>query len=542
MATDELEEESTESLSIYLTKEGLTEAGAVLKSLGGLRQFPIKDQDGVLGTLYVQLRKPRVPRWARLFEGQVDGNAVGRASSTAAVLIVPNEKRAFALAFGQGRHLIKPDVVEERFGRQVTLNSVGEDKVRSLDKHTFDVLSRHTRVQSSREARPVDLGIDVDQELVRTFTGAPVDDALGKTISGVESLRVLVKIDLSGLRKLLAGYLEQFGSDSYKKRFPWIDQISHVEDPTALEKLNNALLASIAEEDFDRCWLAVPEPIDWSQVAGFRYGRRPPIRHDIGFPAFLESLPEDIEIDIPLLQRRIIYCLGADDTEIYTWSVYRCINFEVTSEGTTFFLSGGRWFAVAKNLVKQVNAEVAEIPIHKTKFPEYGDETEGEYNKRVAAADPKPYALMDVKLIPWGGGSSKFEFCDLYSKNRELIHVKRYGGSAVLSHLFAQGVHSAELFVTEAGFRKEVNALLPTSHKFDPEPRPDTKKYTIVFAIVSEQSGDGLTLPFFSRLSLRQAVRRLRGFDYRCAITKIPVNDEVKKTKKYKAGKSKKKY
>jgi uncharacterized protein (TIGR04141 family) len=221
--------------------------------------------------------------------------------------------------------------------------------------------------------------------------------------------------------------------------------------------------------------------------------------------------------------------------------VYRCINFEVTSEGTTYFLSGGRWFAVAKNLVKQVNAEVAQIPIHKTKLPEYGDETEGEYNKRVAIADPKAYALMDVKLIPWGGGSSKFEFCDLYSKNRELIHVKRYGGSAVLSHLFAQGVHSAELFVTEEGFRKEVNALLPASHKFDPQPRPDTKKHTIVFAIVSEQSGDELTLPFFSRLSLRQAVRRLRGFDYACAITKIPVNDEVKKTKKYKASKSGKK-
>jgi uncharacterized protein (TIGR04141 family) len=387
----------------------------------------------------------------------------------------------------------------------------------------------------------MDLGIDVDQELVRTFTGAPVDDALGKTISGVESLRVLVKTDLSGLRNLLAGYLEQYGGDSYKKRFPWIDQITHVEDPVILEKLNSSLLASIAEEDFDRCWLAVPEPIDWSQVAGFRYGRRPPIRHDIGFPAFLESLPEDTEVDLPLLRRRDIYCLGADDIEIYTWPVYRCINFEVTSEGTTYFLSDGRWFAVAKNLVKQVNAEVAQIPTHKTKFPEYGDETEGEYNKRVAIADPKAYALMDIKLIPWGGGSSKFEFCDLYSKNRELIHVKRYGGSAVLSHLFAQGVHSAELFVTEVGFREEVNALLPVSHKFDPEPRPDTRKHTIVFAIVSEQSGDELTLPFFSRLSLRQAVRRLRGFDYGCAIAKIPVNDEVKKTKKYKASKSAKK-
>ncbi len=51
---------------------------------------------------------------------------------------------------------------------------------------------------------------------------------------------------------------------------------------------------------------------------------------------------------------------------------------------------------------------------------------------------------MDKKNIPYGGGYSRIEFCDLFSKSKQMIHVKRYGGSSVLSHLFNQGLVSGE--------------------------------------------------------------------------------------------------
>jgi uncharacterized protein (TIGR04141 family) len=350
----------------------------------------------------------------------------------------------------------------------------------------------------------------------------------------------MVKVTVEGLRELLVGYLEQYGSDAYKKRFPWVDQITPVEDEPTVANLNEALLEAIEKADFDRCWLAVPEPVDWGLVAGFRYGKRSPIHHDISFKTFLESLPEETEVDIPLLLRREVECLGADDIELHSWQVYRCINFEVSKPQGTYLLSNGKWYMVAKTLVQHVNAEIDRVPAYKRKLPIYGDETEAQYNERVAKGDPKAFSLMDRKLIPWGGGSSKFEFCDLYTDSQEMIHVKRYGGSAVLSHLFQQGVHSAELFVTEEDFRTKVNAFLAPAHRFNPKPRPDTTKHTVVFAVVSQQSGDELTLPFFSRLSLRQALRQLRGFGYQCALAKVTVDDAVTKLKKYKpAGKKK---
>ena len=66
---------------------------------------------------------------------------------------------------------------------------------------------------------------------------------------------------------------------------------------------------------------------------------------------------------------------------------------------------------------------------------------------------PKRYALMDKRLIRYGGPRSGIEFCDVYTNSKDIIHVKRYGQSKVFSHFFAQGAVSGELFHTQAAFR-----------------------------------------------------------------------------------------
>lgn len=530
------EETPTESLTIYLGKDSLSKVEDFLRSPTSLKPYPISDGKGSLGTLYVQARSSRPPRWARFFEGQIDRNALGRVSSTAAVFYVPLGERVFLLTFGQGRHLINPESIEDRFGLRVTLNSIAEDRVRSLDKQTFDTIARHTRVQSSKETRPSDLGIDIDQDLLRVITGSPSNEALGKTLSGLESLHAMVRVDLEGLRSLLSEYAAQFGKDTYKKSFAWVDHISEVRDVAKQRALDDLMLAKIKKEEFAQCWLAVPEPIDWSLVAGFRYrrGLRQPILHDVSFETFIETLARGEEVTLDLLRQRDIHCIGADDVDLYAWPVYRCIYCEVDLEGDTYLLSAGKWYRVSKDFVQEVNDEVKRLPKYSHALPDFKDETEEEYNKRVASADPKTFALLDRKLISIGGGYSRVEFCDLYTDSRDIIHIKRYGGSSVLSHLFAQGTVSGQLFVTDQEFRKSVNSLLPRSHKMsDFAPRPDAGRYTVVFGVVSRQAGAGLTLPFFSRLNLKHAARLLHGFGYKVAIAKIHIDDTVAKTKRY---------
>jgi uncharacterized protein (TIGR04141 family) len=167
-------------------------------------------------------------------------------------------------------------------------------------------------------------------------------------------------------------------------------------------------------------------------------------------------------------------------------------------------------------------------------LPEYDDDAEEAYNRRVADANPQRLILMDKKLLSFGGGTSKFEFCDLISSDRDMIHVKRYAGSSVLSHLFNQGVAAAELYASDATFRQLIDKHLPENLKLgDVVPRPNTSAYRVVYAMISSQSGGNLTLPFFSRLSLRQAVRTLRAYGYQVAIAKIGVAPSRALLKRY---------
>jgi uncharacterized protein (TIGR04141 family) len=200
-------------------------------------------------------------------------------------------------------------------------------------------------------------------------------------------------------------------------------------------------------------------------------------------------------------------------------------------------LSGGSWYRVKRDFVDQVNSAVNQISTFDQPLPEYDDNSEGDYVKRVAKSNPAAFAAMDGKTIPYGGGASKIEFCDLLTAKRDIVHVKRYGQAAALSHLFAQGLTSGELFQIDRDFRKALNPKLPQGHRLaDPSKRPRQNDFRVVFAIVSDRPG-ALVLPFFSRLNLKHATRRLEGYGFRVAKAKIAVTEVRAKLKKIKSRK-----
>jgi uncharacterized protein (TIGR04141 family) len=198
-------------------------------------------------------------------------------------------------------------------------------------------------------------------------------------------------------------------------------------------------------------------------------------------------------------------------------------------------MSGGNWYHVRRDFVEQINAAVDQIPEYDRTLPEYDDKSEGDYVKRVAKAEPDTFAAMDGKTIVYGGGASKIEFCDLLTRKHDVVHIKRYGQSAALSHLFAQGLTSGELLQIDRAFRQALNTKLPEGYRLsDPAKRPRQGEYRVVFAIVSDRTGS-LKLPFFSRLNLKHAAKRLEGYGFRVAKAKIHVSLLKTKLKKIKS-------
>jgi uncharacterized protein (TIGR04141 family) len=99
--------------------------------------------------------------------------------------------------------------------------------------------------------------------------------------------------------------------------------------------------------------------------------------------------------------------------------------------------------------------------------------------------------------------------------------VKKSGGAKLLSHLFSQVLVSGDCFVHEAAFRVEVNKLLPQGFKHaNAKDQPTARDYEVCIAVMSKVKGP-LELPFFSKVSLKHAVRNLRNFGYR--VTKLKI-------------------
>ena len=90
-----------------------------------------------------------------------------------------------------------------------------------------------------------------------------------------------------------------------------------------------------------------------------------------------------------------------------------------------------------------------------------------------------------------------------------------------MSHLFQQGVVSGELFLSDGNFRNKVNKLLSDKFKLNnPLVRPNPADYEICYGIMSDVPGP-LHIPFFSKVVLRNAVKRLRAYGYKVTKKKI---------------------
>lgn len=531
------DKKSKVDLNIYLLKSGLTEYSKSIKETDKLKSEEIPLNGKNIGMLYIKQSHANLPKWTKFFDGVVSPKKFGINSSTGALLALEVEGRFFMLAFGQGRHLLNSEFIEMNFGFRVALNCVNENSLRSIDKVSFEAHPRQSREQSGKATELQYFMVDVERDLLRAVTGVPTDPYFGERISGMDAVKLSLDIDLSGLKGLLSRLLKEYQSNAYKKKgFAFVDHIGEVKDSILSDALDLELISKIKSSNLDKVWLSVPELVDWGQAVGFKYSlaNNWPRVSDVRISDFMETLGEK-KLDKAILMRRKIFCVDADDIPVVERPAYYYIYAEHTYQGKTYLLNNGKWYLVDLDFVTQINEYYNNVPRYSKALPifEHEDKTEERYNKRVAKNNVQEFALLDRDNVHLPGAVSPVEPCDLYRRPREFIHVKRYGGSSLLSHLFNQGLVSGELFKMDKVFRELLNEKLPNSHKIQyVDTQPKQNEYKIVYAIISEY-GEDLSIPFFSKITLHHAVNRLTAIGFKVEIAKIAVSDSAKKTKIY---------
>ena len=120
-------------------------------------------------------------------------------------------------------------------------------------------------------------------------------------------------------------------------------------------------------------------------------------------------------------------------------------------------------------------------------------------------------------------GGTPIEFCDVYTRQKQFVHVKKYSSSAVLSHLFFQGLVSAESFFDQQ-FRISVNTKLTRDFTVEVDDSIKAEDYEVVYVIAREgaRKNQRPNMPFFSKVAFRNVSKRLKRYGFKVSITGIP--------------------
>jgi uncharacterized protein (TIGR04141 family) len=516
-------------LTILLLKEGATYDDAFdMTTKGVVTRLPVQQDQKQIGILVVKQTPDHPPNWAAFFSDAVNFNRRDiHGASVSAAYVTQASSRLFALCFGHGRHLINSAAVEERFGLRVTLNAVDPEQLRAVELTTLEANPIHGKRQPSRAGSLGEFGLNLDQDLMRGVTGKPINESLGSVMTGADSLSVRVRADLSSAPRVLSKYLATSRENTYKEKFAWVDHVAEVHDAHLKAELFECVVEGLKKKG-KFIWAAIPEVVDWAHFDFFRFGTPASgvqSEDDITLDKFKEALDGEMPT-LELLKRKQVFCIAKGNAQpIMHWSFLKCLTAEVSRRGARYLLNAGTWFKVDTDFAKRVADDIAEIPEADLQLEDWGLETEAAYNERVAKKSKGRLALMDRELVAHPGMVSPIEFCDLFSTSGHMIHVKRYGQSSVLSHLFAQGTVAANTVLSDADFRRAANKKLPESHRFKkPEERLDPSKHEVCFAIGSSEPGK-LQLPFFSQVTLRNSYRTLRhSLGFNVSIKKIAVS------------------
>lgn len=450
-------------------------------------------------------------------------------SMSSALMFVPVNDNVLVLSFGRAYLRLKESCYVKDFGLKVVLNSVKPNTIKSLDLKTHDEVTINKRIQASKKSDMSVFGVDTEKDMLKEITGMPIDEKFAKELTGKHGLVISCDITFATIFEKCQEIYKVYVNGGYEKNFKWIDNIRAVEDKELNGALNNKLF-----EDLRDCvknhsaidlHLSPPDIVDYSTFGSIVYkGFRSKKEFDtLDIEDYISELKKS-SIDLSSIQsiKNHVVAEKKEDISVNKWSVYECFVYEVEHNTNKYVLSDGQWYSIDSSLVSEVENYVSNIPVGIVLPDAKKTDNEQKYNANLKASHSKSLICFDTKMIQLPGWGSSIEPCDFFSKNLEFIHIKNDAASSKLSHLFNQGLASAEAYLREKEFRKKfknkarnmnsnISNLLP-----DARPKPKRDEFTVVYAVMRKPYKDGsYGLPFFSKVTLRNSAKRLEDLGYK---------------------------
>jgi uncharacterized protein (TIGR04141 family) len=510
-------------------------------------------------SLFYYEPEPAEPPWVAFLEGGFPQLAARLQSSKSpsAVLVVRHAvagtQHCYAFTFGQGRHMLASDGVERRFGIRTALNSLFVPGQTTLDAHRLRRVDARsisentvlTNRQTNRDASFEEFGVDIRHDLMAGTSGTPVNQQKwGSKVTGRDALSFTTARPFDELHLVCEDLENEYARTDYLNGFSWVDNITRISDTQLVADLEAAVVAEVATNDPDAFCLAPPEVIEWAGASFLMSADSAYVYPDLEFRDYLVVLATRARpLSLAVLQGDSISVLDENEDIQKRWTVFECLDGEITHAGERYLLVGGEFYAIAQNYVDSLDAEIDAIPMCAYALPDWdgspgADEEEADYNLRVSEADAN-VLLLDRKLIRLETRTSTVEFCDLMGTDLRLFHVKRHLASSTLSHCFAQAAVSGDLLKTSEVFLQKVRERIEEIEREralstgDPSivgrfssllPSPLTPStIRIVMAIIADWGTRTAAeaMPFFSKVNLRRHCEFLARMGYQFELAMI---------------------
>jgi uncharacterized protein (TIGR04141 family) len=520
-------------LTLYMLRQDLDDRSWGLReSIAEYEEIPTQQVGDLDLTLLIHQSDAKPPRWLQDLQSIVEGGALPMSallnSHGAAVLLIRHRGYRFILVYGTGRFAIERSWTEPRFGLRVVANSVSSDRIISADTRGLVGRGRSQRTVMPSAGPLYELGIETDEELVRLLEGKPTAD-FANAAAGGESLRLRIqRFSLARLQEKLDQIIEKYESSRYKELYEFLDYFTPVrrEDKALRDGLKSVVIDLIRQRSDDLAFAApdILEPLEINHYL-LRYGGYTSYElEELSTEAVYDAL-EQWSIEDPLRSVRVdAYDSSGDLVGGESYNLMDYVVADFPYDDRRYVLCAGEWIEVDQDYVVAVQRRIDRIPdiARKLKLDRWRlkvHEDEEAYNGHLGE---RGWKVLDRKNFPIERPNQKVEICDLLTADKQLICVKRMTKSSTLSHLFAQGLVSADLLVNNAeGYQERVMEYLR-------ELRPGATfgsrdDWTVVYAIATSNTARlSKSLYFFSKVSLDRTAKQLRSLGVNVALARIP--------------------
>lgn len=526
-------------LTFYLLRDGVTPAKSLLRNEGRYGEVDLQPppEEAVSWQLYASNGDALPVTWL----GTVQSIAVRRDElalfrrSAGAVLLVQVDDRAFAVTFGSGFHAVNPALVEPDFGLLVAANSIDPRRMNLAEARGLGKGARNALSSLPVPNRLFALRLATNEEWIRRVGGRSLDPEFAVSANGADSLRLtLDDFTLWKLPEVLRRALAKFRSTDYRTHLPQLDYFRRLAPHHPLVPELEALVVEELQARRTDLGFAAPDEFNFYNVDFFKLKRRrrEVTLYDLSTEAVYAALDELDAWTDPLESVRVQAV--AEDQSLgppRRLQQYVVADVRLGSDGEAdrYVLTAGAWFSIAPTYAAQLQAVLDRVPdlTDALTLPDWNDQwlsehvdgkyAEERYNRHVAGT--AGYVLGDRDLYH-GPAGERVEACDLLTKDKDLICVKRLDGSDTMIHLFEQGAVSATLLKGSEPYRAFVLDRLETTGAARDFGAEDD--WTVVFAIATSRPGPiKELLPFFARASLAANIDAITGRGLRVAIAKI---------------------